>query len=301
MRYPTDSGWRGTRPGCWHERLASCWRRSEGRGPGQGSLAGDQPPGAGDDAHAGAADRGAQAAGAGVHRAGGEADTALDPRGDAAGRRRAPARSRAGREAKLRQIQKLETFIARSERVAEQIRKRMRGEKITNRLVSIFDPDARPIRKGKLGKPNEFGFVAQLAELSREHPPRRARADHPRRRQPDRLAQRARPAAGHRRRARPPEPPPARGRARRRLLPAASPRTCPSPQRRSSPGRQRPARGAPHRRLARYRVGIEGRISHLKRRYGLRRSRLKGHHGARTWTAWAILAYNLDTLAIRAA
>ena len=43
----------------------------------------------------------------------------------------------------------------------------------------------------------------------------------------------------------------------------------------------------------------EGRISHLKRRYGLKRSRLKGHRGARTWTAWAILAYNLDTLAIR--
>ena len=55
------------------------------------------------------------------------------------------------------------------------------------------------------------------------------------------------------------------------------------------------------RRLARYRVGAEGRISHLKRRYGLRRTRLKGHHGARTWTAWGILAYNLDTLAIRTA
>jgi len=46
---------------------------------------------------------------------------------------------------------------------------------------------------------------------------------------------------------------------------------------------------------------IAGRISHLKRRYGLKRSRLKGHHGTRTWTAWAILAYNLDTLAIRTA
>ena len=54
-----------------------------------------------------------------------------------------------------------------------------------------------------------------------------------------------------------------------------------------------------NRRLARFRVGAEGRISHLKRRYGMRRSRLKGHHGARTWAAWAILAYNLDTLAIR--
>jgi IS5 family transposase len=66
-------------------------------------------------------------------------------------RRRARGR---GANAKLRQIDRLETFIERSERVSEQIRKRMRGERITDRLISIFDPDARPIRKGKLGKPN---------------------------------------------------------------------------------------------------------------------------------------------------
>jgi IS5 family transposase len=66
-------------------------------------------------------------------------------------------------------------------------------------------------------------------------------------------------------------------------------------------GRQSAGSKRTNRRLARFRVGIEGRISHLKRRYGLRRSRLKAHHGTRTWTAWAILAYNLDTLAIRAA
>ena len=48
----------------------------------------------------------------------------------------------------------------------------------------------------------------------------------------------------------------------------------------------------------RWRAGAEGRISHLKRRYGLRRSRLKGHDGMRIWT-WAILTYDLDTLAIR--
>ena len=66
-------------------------------------------------------------------------------------RRRARGR---GAKAKLRQINKLEIFIERAERVTVQIRRRMRGETITNRLVSIFDPDARPIRKGKLGKPN---------------------------------------------------------------------------------------------------------------------------------------------------
>ena len=55
------------------------------------------------------------------------------------------------------------------------------------------------------------------------------------------------------------------------------------------------------RRLARYRTGCEGRISHLKRGYGLRRSRLRGDQGQRIWTGWAVLAYNLDTLAIQAA
>jgi hypothetical protein len=35
-----------------------------------------------------------------------------------------------------------------------------------DRLVSMFDPDARPIRKGKLGKPNEFGYVTQICEVT---------------------------------------------------------------------------------------------------------------------------------------
>ena len=47
-----------------------------------------------------------------------------------------------------------------------QIKQRVAGEKITDRLISLSDPDARPIRKGKLGKPNEFGYVAQIAEIT---------------------------------------------------------------------------------------------------------------------------------------
>ena len=66
-------------------------------------------------------------------------------------------------------------------------------------------------------------------------------------------------------------------------------------------GRQQPQSRRPRKRLASYRDGCEGRISHLKRRYGLRRSRLRGHDGARTWVGWGILAYNLDTLTIRTA
>ena len=64
-------------------------------------------------------------------------------------------------------------------------------------------------------------------------------------------------------------------------------------------GRQEPGSKRTQRRLRRYRTGEEGRISHLKRRYGLDRSRLKGDQGRQIWTEWGILAYNLDTLAVR--
>jgi IS5 family transposase len=50
--------------------------------------------------------------------------------------------------------------------------------------------------------------------------------------------------------------------------------------------------------MRRYRTGAEGRISHLKRGYGMDRSRLKGDEGQQIWTGWAILAYNADTLAV---
>jgi IS5 family transposase len=64
-------------------------------------------------------------------------------------------------------------------------------------------------------------------------------------------------------------------------------------------GRQQPGSQRTQRRMQRYRTGAEGRISHLKRGYGLDRSRLKGDEGQQIWTGWSILAYNADTLAVR--
>ena len=69
---------------------------------------------------------------------------------------RAAARGR-GAKRKLRAANKLEQLADRCRKVAEQIDRRLRGLKISDRLVSISDLDARPIRKGKLGKPTEFG------------------------------------------------------------------------------------------------------------------------------------------------
>jgi IS5 family transposase len=212
---------------------------------------------------------------------------------------RLAARGR-GAQAKLRAAAKLEGLVGRCEQVTEQIDRRARGLKITDRLVSLADPEARPIRKGKLGKPTEFGYVAQIAEVS-ENTKRGARGF-------------VLPAASL-----PGNP------AENRLLPTTltelerlgiRPRELvgdggflPGPTREALPantdlflsGRHESGSRRTRKRQARYRTGIEGRISHLKRGYGLRRTRLKGHDGAQTWTGWAILSYNLDTLAIRTA
>ena len=166
--------------------------------------------------------------------------------------------------------------------------------------MSLHDPDARPIRKGKLGKPNEFGFVSQLAEVT-ENTKRGARGlilpASTELGQPGR----GHAAAGHRRRARAARDQSAGGRARRRVQHRTDEQRArgPSAQNVFIAGRQEPGSKRTQRRLRRYRTGAEGRISHLKRRYGLDRSRLKGDQGRQIWTEWGILAYNLDTLAVR--
>lgn len=215
----------------------------------------------------------------------------------AAARRSARGR---GAQTKLRAAGQLEQLAGRCRRVAEQIDRRVRNLKITDRLVSIADPDARPIRKGKLGKPTEFGYIAQITEVT-ENTRTGARG----------LILPAAHAPGNAN--------------ENRLLPQTAeelrrtgikPREIVAdgafltdPTRQAFPAlnedqihianRHEPGSRRTRKRRARYRTGIEGRISHLKRRYGLRRSRLKGHDGMRIWTGWAILAYDLDTLAIR--
>src|SRR5215208_978825 len=205
-----------------------------------------------------------------------------------------------GADAKLAAAQRLDELTDRAAKVTRQIRQRLAGERITDRLVSISDPDARPIRKGKLRSPTEFGYVIQLAEVC-ENTRRGARglivpvaSEIGSPNEPDLLPTTA--AELNRVKLRPRELALDGG-----VFPIGVAEDLPGPDRVFIAGRQSAGSGRTNRRLARFRVGIEGRISHLKRRYGLRRSRLKGHRGAKTWTAWAILAYNLDTLAIRTA
>jgi IS5 family transposase len=195
----------------------------------------------------------------------------------------------------------LEELADRAERVTAQIKQRIAGEPISERLVSMFDPDARPIRKGKLGKPNEFGYVLQICEVT-QNTRRGARGfilptstmpGNPSESKllPDTTSELARLGLAPREVA-------LDGGFEKGATAEALARLA--PDRVFIAGRQQPGSRRTQRRLGRYRTGAEGRISHLKRSYGLRRSRLKGQSGMRAWTAWSTLAYNLDTLAIRA-
>ena len=56
--------------------------------------------------------------------------------------------------------------MGRTGRVVAQARSRLAGvmPESATRLVSLHDGDARPIRKGRLGKPVEFGYKAQIVD-----------------------------------------------------------------------------------------------------------------------------------------
>lgn len=55
-------------------------------------------------------------------------------------------------------------------------------------------------------------------------------------------------------------------------------------------------RTRPFRRMRNWRVGVEARISHLKRGFGLRRTRPRRLTGAQTWVGPGTFAYNLQRM-----
>jgi transposase, IS5 family len=193
----------------------------------------------------------------------------------------------------------LRRLIECGERVAEQVRRRFAGEKISERLVSLHDLDARPVRRGKLSQPTEFGYVVQLTELTAHTrhgarglilPPKvHAGSQHENNLLPSTVDELVHLNLS------PDEAAFDGGFKIRATTEALAPLHTTPFIVGSAPARARSPRS--RRRLASYRVGAEGRISHLKRSYHLGRARLKGEPGAHIWASWAIFAYDLDTVA----
>jgi len=65
-----------------------------------------------------------------------------------------------------RAIDELAIVVERSRRIVTQTRLRLAGDKPDSavRLVSLHDPDARPIAKGRINRPVEFGYKAQVMD-----------------------------------------------------------------------------------------------------------------------------------------
>jgi IS5 family transposase len=220
--------------------------------------------------------------------------------------RRAQARAASGladaaagrRRGRLRRaVNDLAGLLTATGQIAAQARQRLAGTMPdgATRRVSLHDGDARPIAKGRLGKPVEFGYKAQVTDNDDG-----VILDY--------SLQQGNPADG-------PQLAPALARVIART--GKAPRTVTADRgygekpveddlhalgvrhvaipRKGKPGKARQAaeRRRAFRRHLRWRTGSEGRISTLKRRYGWDRTRLDGTQGARTWTGYGVLAHNL--------
>ncbi|GAA0903864.1 ISNCY family transposase [Virgisporangium aurantiacum] len=220
--------------------------------------------------------------------------------------RRALPRTTGHRKGRLRRaIDELDLLLQRAAQVAAQARIRLGGGKpdSATRLVSLHDPHARPIRKGRVDRPVEFGYKAQVLDnvdgIVLDHTVEEGNP-------PD--APQLEPAIGriHQRTGRVPRAVAAdRGYGEARVETGlhdlgvqnvAIPRKATTGTSRRK-HEQRPAFG----RLVKWRTGCEGRISHLKHRYGWHRTRLTTLTGARTWCGHGILAHNLVKITTLAA
>ena len=204
-----------------------------------------------------------------------------------------------------RAIKHLDTLVGRTERVVAQTRSRLAGvmPESASRLVSLHDVDARPIRKGRLGKPVEFGYKAQIVDnadgvildhnLEIGNPPDAAQLAPAIERITGRAGRIPRAVTADR----------GYGDAAvERDLHQLGVRSVAIP-RRSTPSAAR--REFEHRRAFRdkikWRTGSEGRINHLKRSYGWNRTELTGINGARTWCGHGVFAHNLVKISALAA
>jgi IS5 family transposase len=201
----------------------------------------------------------------------------------------------------VRALDELAVTIGRTAQVVAQARTRLAGQTPAGatRLVSLHDPDARPIRKGRIDRPVEFGYKAQVTgnddgiivdyavELG-------AAADGPQlapavdriRRRAGRLPRAVTADRGYG------QP------AIERDLQALGVRTVAIPrQATTSAARKAIEHSRGFRTLVKWRTGCEGRISYLKRCYGWDRTRLDGRNGAAIWCGHGVFTHNLVKIA----
>ncbi len=201
----------------------------------------------------------------------------------------------------VRAVDDLTELLDATRRIAAQTRQRMAGTTPdgATRRVSLHDPDARPIAKGRLGKPVEFCAKAQVCDnvdgivLDHDVQPGNP-ADAPRlepavERVKDRTGRTPRTVAADR----------GYGEASvdDDLTDLGVAHVVIPRKGRPAKSRQATERRRSFRQNVKWRTGCEGRISHLKRNYGWDRTMIDTTEGARIWIGQGVFAHNLTKIA----
>jgi transposase, IS5 family len=198
-------------------------------------------------------------------------------------------------------VDRLAQLIERTRQVAAQTRQRLAGTTPdgATRLVSLHDPDARPITKGRLGKPVEFGYKAQIVDnedgvvldhnVETGNPPDAPMLEPAIQRIKQRTRRTPRAVTAD------------RGYGEQGVEDAlhdAGVTTVVVPRKgRPTAARRHVEQRQAFKKTVRWRTGCEGRISCLKRDFGLNRTRLDGLAGARTWVGHGVFNHNLVKIA----
>jgi IS5 family transposase len=193
--------------------------------------------------------------------------------------------------------ERLQTMADRVRGVVRQTKARVFAglTQFPDKLVSLFEPQTEIIRKGKAGKPNEFGNLVEVQEAENQiitH-----YEVYEQRPSDQRLLLPA--VAAHRRKL---------GRVPRWVAADAGFYSRANEEGAQAMGVKyvsipnRSTRSEERRRLEKqrwfkqgqkWRTGCEGRISVLKRRHGLARCRYHGLHGMKRWVGLGVIADNL--------
>jgi IS5 family transposase len=193
--------------------------------------------------------------------------------------------------------QQIEQMLPRVKQVMKQTRARIyRGDtRSEGKLLSVFEPSTEVIRKGKAGKPNEFGKMVKLQEAENQividfevydkrpndsdllvpaieiHQATLCRTPH--------LV--AADAAFY------------SGKNEATAKAKGVKRVCIPNRSTKSAERRREQKKRWFRNGQKWRTGCEGRISVVKRRHGLNRCRYKGQIGMKRWVGLGVIADNL--------
>jgi IS5 family transposase len=203
-----------------------------------------------------------------------------------------------GNRAVLRRARKqLDEMIPRVQQVLRQTRERvLKGNtRAEGKLLSIFETHTEIIRKGKAHKPNEFGQMIKIQEAENQIIAHYEVYD----RRPADSALLVPSVEQHILQfGRAPElvtaDPGFFSAANEARAEALGVRRVSIPSHATkSPARKQRQKKRWFRKAQKWRTGCEGRISVLKRRHGLQRSRYKGPDGIKRWVGFGVIADNI--------